>query len=122
MKPPYTYIETDPTGKNPNESGSKLDAGKVCPSLIIEGMARALWGVAEVATFGAKKYSKDGWISVPDGINRYTDAMDRHRLKETIEGPIDSDSGLMHAAHLAWGALARLELMLREEAKRGGTV
>jgi hypothetical protein len=30
---------------------------------------------------------------------------------------VDPDSGLLHAAHTAWGALARLELILREKEK-----
>lgn len=106
--------EFDPNGIPSNEPGSKLDSGKIRPSLILSGMPRALMAVAEVATFGANKYSDGGWMSVPNGINRYTDAMDRHRLKSFIEGDIDQDSGLLHAAHEAWNALARLELMLRE--------
>jgi hypothetical protein len=50
---------------------------------------------------------------VTSGVTRYTEAMDRHRLKEGFELN-DVDSGLAHAAHLAWNALARLELMIRE--------
>jgi hypothetical protein len=106
--------ETDPSGLSANTAGAKLDAGKVRPDLILSGMPRALLAVADVGTFGANKYSENGWLSVPDGIKRYTAAMDRHRLKESIE-PTDQDSELLHAAHLAWNALARLELMLRDK-------
>lgn len=105
--------EFDPNGMEQNQPGAKLDAGKVRPSLIFSDMPRALIAVAEVGTFGAEKYSDGGWLFVSNGIARYTDAMDRHRLKAFIEGPIDTDSGLYHAAHEAWNALARLELMLR---------
>lgn len=105
--------EHDPNGTKPNTPGAKLDAGKVRPDLILSGMPRALLSVAQVATYGAEKYTEDGWHHVPDGVNRYTAAMDRHRLKEGFER-LDADSGLLHAAHLAWNALARLELMLRE--------
>lgn len=107
-------LEADPHGTDQHAPGAKLDAGKVRPSLIFNDMPRALLAVAEVGTFGAKKYSEGGWRHVLNGIDRYTDAMDRHRLKEFTEGPIDKDSELLHAAHLAWNALARLELMLRE--------
>lgn len=107
-------VEADPSGKAPNEPGAKLDQGKVRPSLIFNDMPRALLAVAEVGTFGANKYSDGGWVSVPNGQKRYTDAMDRHRLKENTEGEYDLESDLLHAAHLAWNALARLELKLRK--------
>lgn len=55
--------------------------------------------------------AKEAGKYVDDGIARYTDAMDRHNL-EGIES--HDDSGLLHAAQVAWNALARLELMLRE--------
>jgi hypothetical protein len=97
----------------PTEPGAKLDAGKVRPSLILSSMPRAILAVAQVGTFGAEKYSEDGWLMVDDGIKRYTDAMDRHRLYAGIDGPFDPQSHLLHAAHEAWNALARLELMLR---------
>jgi len=106
--------ELDPSGLSSSEPGAKLDAGQIRPDLILSGMPRALLAVSEVATFGIGKYSENGWLSVPDGIKRYTAAMDRHRLKEGIE-PLDGDSELRHAAHLAWNALARLELMLINE-------
>ena len=60
-------------------------------------------------------------MSVPHGCERYTDAMYRHLLAEAAGQQCDAESGLAHAAHAAWCALARLELMLRdEEAWRGG--
>ena len=129
MKPPYKYDEAgylikqeaDPSGKSSNEPGAKLDAGKVCPSLIIEGMARALWGVAEVATFGMVKYTRDGWISVPDGQFRYANAGYRHVLKRAMGETVDPDSELWHLKHEAWNALAKLDLAMREEeTKRNG--
>lgn len=107
-------LEADPYGKTPSDAGAKLDAGKIRPSLIFNAMPRALQAVAEVGTYGANKYSPDGWLEVPNGVERYTDAMDRHRLKEGVEGLHDVDSGLLHAAQIAWNALARLELMLRQ--------
>ena len=96
------------------QDGVKHDAEKVQPALILNDMPRALLAVAEVAMFGAAKYSKSNWLHVDNGIERYTNAMDRHRISEGI-AHVDSDSGLTHAAHAAWNALARLELMLREQ-------
>jgi hypothetical protein len=40
--------------------------------------------------------------------------MMRHWLAEQQGIECDEESNLRHAAHLAWNALARLELMLRE--------
>ena len=104
--------ETDPYGRDPHTPGAKLDAGKVRVDLIFDDMALALIEVARVATYGAQKYTEGGWLDVPNGHQRYTAAMDRHRLAEAIE-PYDPDSQLLHAAHLAWNAVARLELVLR---------
>lgn len=110
------HREKDPSGRQPNQPGAKLDAGK--PPILrgaIQYFPRALSAVADVSAFGAAKYTWKGWESVPDGINRYGDALARHLLADGI----DPQSNLSHAAHAAWNALARLELLLRaEEGKR----
>lgn len=106
-------VEADPRGTPAHIPGAKLDAGKTQLSLVFHGFSRALEMVGMVATHGAAKYSPNGWQSVPEGQARYTDAMLRHFLAEPVE-PTDAGSGLPHAAHLAWNALARLELLLRE--------
>lgn len=108
--------ESDPNGKNPHEQGAKLDAGK---SPLFRGLLdyfpRACNAVADISAFGASKYAWKGWESVPDGINRYSDAELRHFTKEAVEGAYDLDSGYLHKAHKAWNALAALELYLRQE-------
>jgi hypothetical protein len=105
--------EHDPTGRNAKDPGSKLDAGKPRCSLVLGGFAAALEQVAKVGTFGANKYTDNGWKTVPNGEERYTDALYRHLLKESQGEQCDADSNLLHAAHTAWNALARLELMLK---------
>lgn len=108
--------EKDPHGKAPGELGAKLDAGKApIRRGLLEYFPRACMAVAEVSAFGASKYAWNGWETVPDGINRYGDAMLRHVTKARIEGLNDADSGLLHAAHEAWNAMARLELLMREQ-------
>lgn len=108
--------EKDPLGRNPHEPGAKLDAGKTCVWRgAISYFPRAIEQVAAVSTFGARKYAWKGWESVPDGVDRYSDAMGRHLIEEGIGHVYDKDSGLLTAAHTAWNALARLELMLREK-------
>lgn len=80
---------------------------------------KAIAAISTVSSFGAIKYAWAGWRHVDDGINRYTDAMVRHLAAEAEGQTVDSDSGLMHAAHCAWNALARLELLIIEAEKSG---
>lgn len=107
-------MERDPTGREQHQPGAKLDAGKLRPALVLGGFARALTAVTAVGTFGAAKYTDNGWMSVPNGEERYDDANLRHWLKEKSGEAIDQDSELEHAAHAAWNALARLDLLLRK--------
>lgn len=98
----------------------KYDGGK--PGVwrgVINYFPRALWAVGEISTFGADKYAWDGWEGVEDGFARYRDAQFRHALKAAMGEEIDPDSQLEHLAHEAWGALATLELYLREKANDG---
>lgn len=108
-------MESDPHGKNPHEPGAKMDNGKPCVWRgAIAYFPRALEQVAAVSTFGAKKYAWKGWETVPDGIERYSDALGRHLLEEGRGHVYDQDSGLLIAAHTAWNALARLDLLIRQ--------
>lgn len=104
--------ECDPTGKAPHDPGAKLDYGKIQASLL-QDFSLALMEVAKVGTYGAKKYSRGGWQSVEDGINRYSDAAWRHGLAKKHE-ELDRESGLLHESHEVWNRLASLELKLRQ--------
>lgn len=98
----------------------KLDGGKPCAYRgAISYFPRAVEAVAAVSTFGASKYAWEGWRGVDDGLNRYSDAMVRHLLREGEKEVVDPDSRLLHAAHTAWNALARLELILQEKDRYG---
>jgi len=113
--------ERDPYGIDPKSGGAKLDAGKPCLWRgAIDYFPGALRAVATVSTFGATKYSWKGWSTVPEGFERYSDAMVRHLVAESAEGPWDNDSGLLHAAHAAWNSLARLEILLNEQVREQG--
>lgn len=109
------FSEWDPDGKEPDQEGAKLDHGKPRCSLVLGAFANALLKVSEVGTFGAEKYSDNGWLSVENGQERYDDAKIRHWLYEKAGRELDQQSNLLHAAHEAWNALARLELMLRNK-------
>jgi hypothetical protein len=94
--------------------GAKLDKGKPRVGLVLGDFANALVEVSRVGTIGAQKYTEHGWLSVPDGVARYTDALYRHLLAENRE-EMDPELDLPHAACVAWNALARLEMMLRKQ-------
>ena len=61
-------LEADPNGKRPNEAGAKLDAGKNRLGLVLCGFARALQEVGKVGTYGATKYTDNGWVGAAEGI------------------------------------------------------
>jgi hypothetical protein len=110
---PRAPVESDPSGLPLSASGAKADAGKVLGGLLLD-FAHALELVAEVGTHGAEKYSRGGWVAVPDGEQRYLDAAIRHLLKLGKGEQDDADSGLPHLAHIAWNFLAVLDLQQRE--------
>ena len=91
--------------------GVKHDQGKVMGQLLGD-FSRALLGVAEVGTFGANKYTRGGWLSVPEGEQRYYDALWRHLLQAN-QTDKDEESGLTHLEHAAWNILALIELKKR---------
>lgn len=93
------------------QEGRKDDSKKI-PVVrgFLEYFPNAIAAVAEVSKFGATKYDWGNWRHVDNGVERYTEALGRHFI---AENEIDPESGLAHAAHTAWNAMARLELMLK---------
>src|SRR6476620_11111470 len=106
-----TNVEETPDDPSKIGTGAiKYDKGK--PAIwrgVINYFPRALWGVAEISTFGAAKYAWAGWEGVEDGFARYKDAEMRHELDAAMGEEQAQDSKLMHLKHKAWGALATLE-------------
>lgn len=114
---PSPAPESDPNGIGQHEAGAKLDAGKVRLDLVLGSFARALEAVGRVGTSGASKYTDNGWLSVPAGTSRYRDALLRHYLQDKRGEYEDRETGHAHLAHMAWNALAVLELELRNREK-----
>lgn len=106
-------VEFDPAGTDAHAPGAKLDGGKALPWLCISGFAHALAEVAEVTTRGARKYTPNGWMAVPDGETRYMDAALRHLLALGRGEGVDPDTGCLHKAQVVWNLLASLELEIR---------
>ena len=107
--------EQDPHGKSPDTPGAKMDSGKNRLGLVLGSFAMALEQVGFVGTHGAKKYSDNGWLSVPDGQERYKDALYRHLIAYEKGEDVDKDSDLLHLSHLCWNCLAILDLELRKK-------
>lgn len=110
-------IESDPEGLGLNRPGAKADAGKNEYDMVLFSFPNALAHVDRVGKFGAKKYTKGGFLSVPNGEVRYNNAGVRHNIKHLSGELTDSDSGELHLAHKAWNAMAELELYLRANKK-----
>ena len=90
--------------------GAKDDRDKPRLDLVLGDFANALWAVGEVGTFGANKYCDRGWHEVPNAKERYANALLRHYFKMKKGEYYDNESGLLHLSHLAWNALALLQL------------
>jgi hypothetical protein len=77
-------------------SSPKHDSGKprydLLPPIAIDLMA-------QVMTFGAKKYKPEGWRTVDNAIQRYQAALLRHSFAMLRGEVLDPESGLPHAAH-----------------------
>lgn len=105
---------------SPKEQGIKYDENKPRLAEMIQDFALPLEALCRVWEFGADKYDKSNWKFVEDGERRYTNALLRHIVKED-QSLYDKESHLLHAAHVAWNAIARLHFILQDyEVKQNG--
>lgn len=109
---------SDPISREIPQTAREEKAGK--PPVVrgvIQRFPRALEELARVSQFGTEKHkvsiSDMSYLDIPDAYGVYTDALGRHLLAEKTEGPINAaDGNMLHAAQVAWNALARLEVLL----------
>lgn len=94
--------------------GIKYDTDKPRLAEMIVDFKEPLLSLCKVWEFGANKYSKSNWKLVDNGKDRYTNAMLRHLVQEDDKEE-DDESGLLHASHIAFNALARLYFILQEQ-------
>lgn len=95
--------------------GKKYDGGKSMVGTLCRVFPRALLGIGQCIQFGTTKYpNPKNWQLVDKGFERYQDSMMRHYLKFQAGQEIDSETSLLHLKHMAWNALAILELYLME--------
>lgn len=109
IKPMANYDLTD-DGK-----GKKYDTGKPMVGTLCRVFPRALLAVGKCIEFGTHKYPKpDNWKLVEGAYTRYQDSLMRHYLKFLAGELKDTETDLLHLAHMAWNCLAVLELYLME--------
>ena len=100
-------------GNSEDQIGVKFDNGKPQLSLI---PPKFVIQVAEVMSFGAKKYGVGNWKYLQSPKERYKDALLRH-LYAYLDGELnDPETGMPHLAHLATNT-AFLMHFEEEEAK-----
>ena len=95
------------------ETGIKYDKDKPRMAEMIIDFAPELQELCRVWMFGADKYSKSNWKFVENGKERYSNALLRHLIAEDAS-LYDDESGLLHSAHIAFNALARMHFIMQE--------
>lgn len=96
------------------EDGIKHDNNKPRLGEMVCDFKLPMLELCKVWEFGANKYSKSNWKGLKDGTDRYTNAMIRHLVDE-VDDLYDKESGYLHAAHIAFNALARLYFISKEQ-------
>ena len=100
---------------NLHTAGAKDDKTKLLGG-VLGDFGDGLRQVAEIGTFGAKKYTRNGWQTVPEAETRYYDAFWRHILDMGSDlDARDPEHGKRHLAAIAWNALALLTILENEE-------
>lgn len=95
--------------------GVKHSKEKPKLSILFKQFPNALKAIARCSEFGHEKYKETdqdylNYSRVEGGSDNYADAGLRHRT----ETGVSEESGLPHYYHVAWNALAELELKLSE--------
>jgi len=98
--------------------GNKFDEGKAPVTQFLRQFPKAIAYVSHISQYGHEKYGEkedndkwDNWKKVKNGKFRYEQAAGRHLLE--TDGKHD-ESKFLHMGHVAWNALASLELALDE--------
>lgn len=105
---------------NDKDIGIKYDNDKPRLGEMVCDFKLPMLELCKVWEFGANKYSKSNWKLVKDGKDRYTNALLRHLMAEE-DDMYDDESGYLHAAHIAFNALARLYFIKQEQHKSEDT-
>lgn len=99
-----TFIDNGVTNVEVIQEFVKFDGDKLRPDLIPVSATEAL---AEVLTFGARKYKPNNWRNCTD-LGRYRGALGRHLLDYDKGETHDKDSGMPHL----WHALTNIAFLI----------
>lgn len=97
------------------EVGKKYDSGKDKWHLVPFECLR--W-IVKVLTYGAKKYSAEGWREVHDKQDRYFSACMRHLTAWKLGEKKDSESGMPHLAHALCCLIFLLEIEKKDHVEK----
>lgn len=101
---------------NNKEVGLKYSQDKPWAGRVIQVFPYSIMALGAVIKKGAEKYpNPNNWKLVDDAENKYRDALMRHLIKYLLGQRIDDETGQPHLAHMAWNALAILELYLMKD-------
>ena len=93
--------------------GKKYDEGKSMVGTLINVFPEALMAIGKCIEFGTHKYpNPNNWKKVKGANKRYQDSLMRHLIKHNAGDIIDEETKLLHLAHMAWNALAILQLYI----------
>lgn len=95
-------------------AGIKYDDGKPRLAEMVLDFSSEMEELCKVWEYGADHYGKSNWKEVANGKDRYLNALYRHSFAAD-NSPIDEESGLFHAAHMVFNALAYLHFVLKEK-------
>lgn len=102
VEPAQPSPYSDATSKKLEGHASKPRYGLIPPS--------ALRSCADAVTYGARKYEANGWRTVPNGVEVYTDSAMRHLEAFRAGEWLDPESGIPHLGHLMANAAILHEL------------
>lgn len=95
------------------QKGLKFDGEKPMVGTLVNVFPMALMQIGACIKFGTTKYpDPNNWKKVEGAERRYQDALMRHLCKMNAGFEIDNETKLPHLTHVAWNALAILELYL----------
>lgn len=83
--------------------GGRFDQGKTRFDLL---EPYAVEQLAKVFTAGARKYADNNWLEHPMAWSRIIASLYRHLNTFQQGEDYDKETGLPHAAHVAWNAMA----------------
>lgn len=96
-----------------SKEGIKLDSDKPRIGEFLDDFELVIEPLTRIWEFGATTYGISNWKSVENGEKRFTNALFRHYFKEK-HAYYDDETGVSHAAHVAFNALMRLWFIMQK--------